>query len=471
MKIKGPTIKRMQLSLLKPADYNPQKHSPRMLQDLSRGMKTWGYLQHIIYNKRTQHVVGGHARLEVLLKEGETEADIVVVDLSLKEEKALNIALNKIHGEPDDDKLAALIAELQVSGIDASLTGFTDREISLMVQKYNQGDRDLDQAKPAPKKPRSRRGDVYHLGWHRLMCGSCTDPADMKTLMRKDKADLIFTDPPYNLGFAGTVDDQFDVLLNDNLTDSEYEKFTEAWMHQLNIYAKRAAGWYVCIDWRRYPTIVKGLLMRGLKIHNCIVWDKVFAGMGRRYRFRHEFLVFAGHEEMTWYGSTQDEDVIKLARIERKGDTVLDMKGLSLKVARGYVRVKREKTSPPRVPIVGGGGRKELTFIVQEDLESDVWEGFSMNYFQQRRQEASDGIVHPTMKPIGLILTAVENSSRADDIVLDSFAGSGSTLIACEKQGRRCLAMELDPRYVDQAVHRWEEYTGKKAKLQRGGKR
>lgn len=483
----APQIMPMRLSELHPAEYNPRldvRTDKHFYNSLNRSLTKFGQVDPILYWVKDKKIIGGTQRYYTLLQEGVDEGWTIILgdigwwfkdtDISLKTEgevKALNIALNKITGEFIDEKLVDLIEQIKTAQVDVTLTGYSDKEISLMLRKHIGGDPGEDKVPEPPKKPHSRHGDIYLLGRHRIMCGDCTKDEDMTVLMNGNKADMVFTDPPYNLGFNGTVNNQFEVLMNDNLSEGEYNDFTFEWLDKTIQHSNSTAAYYVCIDWRRYPIIASNLESeKHLKIHNVIVWDKVFAGMGQKYRYRHEFIVFAGGEGMQWYGSTQDEDVIKIAKADKRSERILDMKGLSLKVARGYVRIKREQTNPSRVPVVGGGSA-DLIFTVQEDSDTDVWESFSMNYFQQRNKEASDGIVHPTMKPIALIEVALTNSSRPrNDIILDPFLGSGSTLIACEKTGRTCYGMELDPKYVDQVVHRWEAFTGNKAELKRGSK-
>jgi len=185
------------------------------------------------------------------------------------------------------------------------------------------------------------------------MCGDATNKEQMRQLMQDQKADMIFTDPPYNLSFSGTIHGQFNEMENDAVPDEEYQKFTDQLTTRMLEHSKPETSIYICIDYRNYPIWYNALKNQQLDIINCIVWDKIFAGMGYKYRLRHEFIIFAGHRnKIPWHGTTIDEDIIKIQTRKASETTrVLDRKGCSMALKDGsFIRVKIEEKTPFAFP-------------------------------------------------------------------------------------------------------------------------
>ena len=212
---------------LLPADYNPRKDlkpGDKEYEKLKRSIEQFGYVEPVIWNKTTGRVVGGHQRLKVLIDMGMNEVDCVVVELSEEKEKALNVALNKISGEWDNDKLALLIADLQGTDFDVSLTGFEPAELEALFRedtKKGVHDDDFDVEAELQKPTFSKAGDLWQLGEHRLVCGDSTKPETYALLMNGKQANLVVTDPPYNVNYEGSAGK----IKNDNMENSAFYQF------------------------------------------------------------------------------------------------------------------------------------------------------------------------------------------------------------------------------------------------------
>jgi len=218
-------IEKIPVSKLSPAAYNPRKNlkpGDPEYEKLKRSIKEFGYVEPIVWNRRTGNIVGGHQRYKVLLDLGYSEVDCVVLDIDERKEKALNVALNKITGEFDIPLLTDLLKDISDSGFDVSLTGFDAEEIdTLFRDSVVAGVKEDAFDKPPPEKPISRQGDIWLLGRHKLICGDSTKPETYSMLMDGQKASLIVTDPPYNVAYEGTAG----TIKNDNMESKKFHEF------------------------------------------------------------------------------------------------------------------------------------------------------------------------------------------------------------------------------------------------------
>lgn len=218
---------------LKAAAYNPRKDlkpGDAEYEKLKRSIQEFGYVEPVIWNKRTGNVVGGHQRLKVLKDLGHTEVDCVVVDLDENKEKALNIALNKISGEWDADLLASLLKDLDTQGYDITFTGFDLAEAQELfgsgsMENVEEDNFDTDAAVESITEPKTKYGDLWLLGKHRLLCGSSTDKEDVARVLDGKLADVMVTDPPYNVDYGSTLSGNDRNIANDNLSDDEFYQF------------------------------------------------------------------------------------------------------------------------------------------------------------------------------------------------------------------------------------------------------
>ncbi len=404
------------LSELHPAEYHPRVMlvpEDEEYQRIRRSIEEYGYVDPIIINSDGT-IIGGHQRYKILMDLGYDTAHVVVVDLEKDAEKALNVALNKISGEWDDEKLCDLLQDLDLNGCDFSLTGFTRSELDELQLKLNieeavEDERfDIDKAIKDCDQPVTKHGDLWILGSHRLLCADAQNPEDVARLMGGRKADLYLTDPPYNvaLGLGGSFDEARKrhrrtdglVIANDQMDHDEFRSFLTNAFSMAKSVLKPGAAFYIWhADSGAY--YFRGACMdAGWQIRQCLIWAKDLFTLGRQdYQWQHEPCLYgwnggAGH---AWYS-------------DRRQTTIL-----------AFDRPKRSES-------------------------------------------------HPTMKPVPMFGYLIRNSTKPGDVVLDSFAGSGTTVIAAEQLGRAAYVMELDERYCDVIINRWEEQTGEKAVLCRG---
>lgn len=397
-------IQKIKITKLKPAEYNPRKDlkpEDEEYQKIKKSITEFGYVAPIIVNSNMT-VIGGHQRLKVLKELGYTEVECVVVDLDQEKEKALNIALNKISGDWDNDKLEELLAELKQTDIDLDITGFSFDEIDNILKDITgskEDDFDIQRVLDEIDEPITKTGDIWILGKHRLMCGDSTVKENVDKLMNNNKSDMIFTDPPYLMNFEGNVhadgsksfNAKYGKIKNDNMTREQGDKFILKMFENIKEYNKGA--YYVCFYRLGLDYIFRALDKLNNRYKALIIWNKGNHTLSNSdYMSKYEPIVYGWFSSHLFYGDRSNFDIWDIERT-RKND------------------------------------------------------------------------LHPTMKPVDLVIKAIKNSSKAEDIILDLFGGSGSTLIAAEQTDRICYMMELDPKYCDVIIKRWENLTGKKAIL------
>lgn len=399
-------IKQLPIAELKPAAYNPRKElkpGDAEFEKLKRSIDEFGYVELVVVNAANDNtVISGHQRLSVLKHLGQETADCVVVELDEMREKALNVAMNKISGEWDNDKLALLIADLDASDFDAELTGFDDAEIAQLIGSLDEGeveDDDFDLTAALEAAAFVERGDIWTVGRHRLVCGDATSADDVATLMDGKRANLVLTDPPYNVAFESGSGLS---IKNDKMAgDKFYDFLLSAFTNMVGVCEKGASAYVFHAD-------TEGLNFRrafaeaGFYLSGCCIWVKDSLVLGRSpYQWQHEPVLF------------------------------------------GWVKTGKHRWY---------ADRKQTT----------IWR------FDKPRRNAD----HPTSKPLDLLAYPIGNSTQANAIVLDTFAGSGSTLMAAEATDRICYAMELDEKYASVILRRYAEHTGDAAGITclRGGK-
>ena len=319
-------IEKKRTSELLPADYNPRKDlkpGDAEYEKLKRSLEQFGYVEPVIWNKTTGRVVGGHQRLKVLMDLGESEIDCVVVELSEDKEKALNIALNKISGEWDKDKLALLITDLQGADFDVSLTGFDTSELdSLFRDTMKEGihDDDFDVEAELEKPVFSKPGDVWTLDRHRLVCGDATKPETYELLMNSRKANLVVTDPPYNVDYKGSNGKK---IQNDNMADDAFYQFLLSAFKNVETVMANDASIYV------FHSDTEGLNFRrafadaGFYLSGCCIWKKNSLVLGRSpYQWQHEPCLFGWKKtgKHQWYASRKETTIWEYDKPKRNGD-------------------------------------------------------------------------------------------------------------------------------------------------------
>ena len=318
-------LAKKKLADLVPAEYNPRKAlkpGDAEYEKLKRSLEQFGYVEPIIWNATTGHVVGGHQRLTVLRDLGVTEVDCVVVEMDREKEKALNIALNKISGEWDKDKLALLIADLQGTDFDVSLTGFDPAEIDDLFKdtvKDAVKDDDFDVASELENPAFSKLGDVWKLGRHRLVCGDSTKPETFELLMGETKANLVITDPPYNVNYEGSAGK----IKNDNMKDAAFYDFLLAAFQNTEEVMADDASIYVFHADTEGLNFRKAFADAGFYLSGCCIWKKQSLVLGRSpYQWQHEPVLFGWKKKgkHSWYTGRKESTIWEFDKPKKNGD-------------------------------------------------------------------------------------------------------------------------------------------------------
>lgn len=409
-------FKSINIEELKPAEYNPRldlKPGDKEFEKIRKSIQEFGYVDPVIINKDGT-IIGGHQRYKVLKDMGYTEIQCVVVDVDKDKEKALNIALNKISGDWDKDKLKVLLKELQGIGL-ADITGFDIAELGMLgvQEEVIEDDFDLEKALQE-EKANIQLGDIILLGRHRLICGDSTNIADVQRLMNGKQADLIITDPPYNVNYQSDTTGM--KIMNDNMEEDEFEKFLINAHKCMFEFAREGAPIYVFHSDVGGFSFRKAFVEAGFKMAECLIWLKNQFVLGRQdYQWKHEPILYGWKEgnAHTWYGGRSQSTVFETDIDELK---------------------KKSK--------------KELLELIEE-----YQKGIPTSVIEYEKPKKNK--LHPTMKPLGLLGILMQNSSAKGDIVLDLFGGSGSTLMTAEKLDRSAYLVELDPIYCDAITKRY----------------
>src|SRR3954447_3121668 len=391
------------LERITPFARNARKIPPEAVLKVASSIREFGWRQPIVVD-RDGVIVCGHTRLLAAQHLGLHEAPVHVADnLAPAQVRAYRLLDNRSHDETtwDEDLLGLELLDLKGMGVDLDLTGFDFAEIDELLARAEPGAglTDPDAVPEVPVAAVSEPGNLWVLGDHRVLCGDATAQGDVSRLMMQDSADLVFTDPPYNVDYEGYTEDRLK-LKGDKMTAEQFRTFLANVFASYRTVVKNGASIYVChsSSWQR--EFQDALESAGFDVRCQIIWAKnIFAWGFGRYKFQHEPIFYchvAGQRDL-WYG---------------------------------------------------------------DKSQSTVWE----------ENKPAANRLHPTMKPVELVERALVNSSKAGDLVVDLFGGSGSTLIGCERLGRKARLMELDPKYADVIVRRWQDYTGNMAILQGTGR-
>ena len=318
-------IEKKNVKDLLPADYNPRKDlkpGDPEYEKLKRSIEQFGYVEPVIWNEKTGRVVGGHQRLKVLTDMGITEVDVVVVDMDTEKEKALNIALNKISGEWDTEKLALVIADLQGTDFDVSLTGFDPEELEDLFRDDVKGgvkEDDFDVDAELKKPTFSKAGDLWMLGEHRLFCGDSTKPETFDLLMNGKKANLVVTDPPYNVDYKGSAGK----IKNDSMAEDQFEQFLLAAYQQMEAAMADDASIYVFHSDSHGLAFRKAFEDAGFYLSGCCIWKKQSLVLGRSpYQWQHEPVLFGWKKKgkHQWYTGRKESTIWEFDKPKKNKD-------------------------------------------------------------------------------------------------------------------------------------------------------
>ena len=408
------------ISALKPYSRNARTHSKKQIKQIARSIERFGFTNPVLVSDDGE-IIAGHGRVEAAKLLGwKAVPTLALSHLSETERRAYVLADNKLALNAGWDKeiLAIELQALVDLEFDIELTGFSLAEIDLVLDEASDADPDQvdgedDQVSFASGPAVSRQGDLWQLGRHRLLCGDARSAIDFEALMGGEVADLVFTDPPYNVKIhgnvcgLGTVKHREFAFASGEMSQSQFTTFLTDTLGNAASVMRDGAIAFVCMDWRHMGELLAAGQQCFTELKNLVVWNKTNGGMGAFYRSKHE-LVFVFKQ-----GTADHTNSFGLGETGRYRTNVWDYAGISS---------------------ISGSRSEELA-------------------------------MHPTVKPVALIADAIRDCSRRGEVVLDCFGGSGSTLIAAEKTGRVARLIEYDPLYCDTIIRRWEKLTGKRATL------
>lgn len=406
-------IEQRSVDKLRAAERNARTHSAKQINQIADSIRTFGFINPVLVDDGDR-IVAGHGRFEAARKLGFSSVPVIrLTHLSEAELRAYAIADNRLAELSgwDRDLLSLELAEL-VSvdcDFDVSVTGFDHAEIDLAIQS---NEKSADPADEVPEPPKVRQvitrpGDLWCLGEHRILCADIRDAGAVRRLMGRDKARMVFTDPPYNVPIDGHVSGlgrnrhkDFSCASGE-MSSAEFADFLDIALSNMASVAVDGSLHYVCMDWRHLGELTAAGQRVYTELKNLCVWNKTNGGMGSFYRSKHELVFVFKH------GRASHINNVELGRFGR--------------------------------------------------YRSNVWDYAGLNTWRSGRpKDLSD---HPTVKPVLLVADAIQDASNRNDIILDGFGGAGTTLIAAERVGRRARLIELEPRYVDVTIARWQQLT------------
>ncbi len=412
-----------EISALNPYSNNPRTHSKKQIKQIAESMRVFGWTNPILID-REGGIIAGHGRLEAANRLGlDRVPTICLEDMTDEQKRAYVLADNKLAENAGWDK-GLLAIELQgLSEInldfDITVTGFEMGEIDIILGELDETDSGEAETVPEidPTLPTiSQSGDLWVLGRHRLYCGDATDAESYARLMDGEGAQMVFMDPPYNVPIDGHVcglgnvkHDEFAMAVGE-MSEAEFTDFLKSVLCHLSDNSVDGSIHYICMDWRHVFELLSAGRDAYTELKNICVWNKANGGMGSLYRSKHEFVCAF------------------------KNGTAPHINNVQL----------------------GKYGR----------YRTNVWDYAGVNGFGADREDLA---LHPTVKPVALVEDAIKDCSNRGDIILDVFSGSGSTIIAAEKSGRRGFGMELDPKYVDVTLRRFRDLTGVEPIEERSG--
>jgi DNA modification methylase len=408
---------------------NPRFHSPRQVRQIARSIETFGFNVPVLIDANGK-VIAGHGRILACQLLGWTEVPTISLDhLSEAQARAFMIADNRLTENSvwDDRLLAEQFRALSVLDLDFSLevTGFDMGEIDLRIEGLNSpapDDHDpADDLSGVPcGPPVTRSGDIWALGENRVHCASALEAVAYSALVQDELAHMVFSDPPYNVHIEGNVSGlgkkrhrEF-AMASGEMTEFEFKRFLVAAISLFERWSAADSLHFICMDWRHIAELLAAAREVYRQVINVCVWVKDNAGMGSFYRSQHELVGVFRH------GRGAHRNNIQLGRFGRN--------------------------------------------------RSNVWHYAGVNSFSRAGDEGNLLALHPTVKPVALVADAIMDCTSRNDIVLDGFLGSGTTVIAAQRTGRRCYGLEIDPLYVDTIVRRWQAFTRDEARHVRSGR-
>lgn len=404
---------------LKPYRKNAKLHDEAQIKNVAESLKKYGFRQPIVVDKDNVIIIG-HCRQLAALRLGLEEVPVEVADdLTAKQVKELRLLDNKTNeSEWAYDLLAQELKGLDLEGFDI------DWGIPELIEpepEIEEDDYEIDGTAPTRSKP----GQVWKLGEHRVMCGSATDARDMAKLMKGRQADLLLTDPPYGVEYEGSTGMTIE---NDDMRGEEFIRFLTEAFEAADSVMKPGAAFYIWHANSKGYEFMTACHNAGWTLRQVIIWVKNEHVLGRQdYQWKHESCLYGWKEGAGHYFTDSRSEVTTI-----EDDLEIDLETMK---------------------------KEDMKALLQKILADSV----PTSVIRENKPKKND--LHPTMKPIKLVGRLVKNSTKPGQLVLDSFGGSGSTMMACEQLGRTCYTMDIDPVYVDAMLDRWESYTGEQAEL------
>ena len=426
------TIEKWPISKLVPYASNPRKND-HAVDRMAAVIKEFGFRVPVLARSDGE-LVDGHLRLKAAMALGlDTVPVLLADDLSPEHIKAFRLLVNRsaTWASFDEELLAKEIEELMLSGFDITFTGFEQSELDKLLREYAAVENDPDALPDLPEISLVSEGEVWCLGRHRLLCGDSLNVLNMGHLLKGESVAMVWTDPPYNVDYQGKAGS----IKNDKMPATNFEEFLYKAFVQMREALRPGGAIYVA-----HSEAGNGLSFRqafsraGLRFASCLIWKKSQAVMGRGdYHWQHEPIIYgwkpgAAHK---WFGNRKQKTIVDVS-----------LSGLTQDADGAWQA------------LIDG----RIYKITGQDLKIEEIGTTVIEIPKPARSED-----HPTTKPVALVEVMVSNSSPTAGLVLDSFGGSGSTLIACEILGRRCAMMEIDPKYAHRIIVRWQNFTGKQA--------
>lgn len=387
---------------LKPYKNNARTHSDEQIKQIQASIREFGFINPVLIDGGF-NIIAGHGRIIAAENEGMTEVPCVFIEhLTDAQKRAYIIADNKLAENAgwDTEKLKIELTELQDLDFNLELTGFADMEIDELLFEEADEAKEDDFEIVLPANPKSKLGDIYQLGRHRLMCGDSTKQEDVLKLMNGKLAQAVFTDPPWNVNYGAVEEGNAQgykprTIMNDFMGTEDFKQFMDSAFSNMYLALQEGGMVYVVMSAQEWGNMMLTLAKNDFHWSSTIIWNKDRLVLSRKdYHTKYEPI---------WYGW---------------------------------------KSAPRLRPL-------------EDRKQTDVWD----------IERPSNSDLHPTMKPLELVARALKNSSKKNDLILDLFGGSGTTLIVSEQLERTCYMMELDPKYCDVIIDRWEDFTGQKAVL------
>lgn len=450
------TQQKIKIETLKFVPYNPREIEKKELESLKRSIQEFGLRGLITVNThkgREGMIIGGNMTVLALKElgwEDIPQKNVDFVNLTKEKEMVLSLALNRIGQKRNwnDEKLAEIMWKLNRVDTNLITTGFDEVEISnlldvQMLRKITEEEFNPEEEREKIKQAKTKYGEIYQLDRHRLMCGDATKREDIEKLMAGEKADMVFTDPPYNVKYESTeLAGKFPhkgKILGDFLSEDKFGKLIKDSFDNFNWATKSGGVIYICSGYSSYPLFYYQMLNSGFDFSHTIIWLKQGAIVSwADYKCRYE----------------------QLLKGKKRKQRIGLMANWTKESRRHGKSFKSKQYKEKAEPIIYGWKKGQKHFFAPKDshsgeIEADVWE---------LPRRAGIKMFHATEKPEWLIMKAIKLSSRVGQLVLDLFGGSGSTLTAAHKLERKCYLIELDPFYCDVIIKRFELITGERAK-------